>query len=89
MKKIATQDALALISNKESIHCFLTNPIMTPGFALVGWNKSRELAAESIETSDELYLLDDNEAFCGHRLWCKNPKGQYPEKQVFMEVDSH
>lgn len=86
MKIITTADALNLIQGKEEIHCFLTNPIMTPGYNLVGWDKSHGLAAESIETSDELYLLDDKEAFCGHRLWCKNPKGQYPEKQIFMEV---
>jgi len=86
MKKISIEEALSLVANRDEIHCFQANPLMTPGGILCGWSNTCEQAVESIQTSDELYLLDDKEAFCGHRLWCKNPKGQYPEKQLFMEA---
>lgn len=89
MKKITAKDAIRLIQDKKKIHCFLQNPFIMPSSILVGWDISFEDAVESIKTSDELYLLDDTEAFAGHRLWCKNPKEPCPERQIFMAVGGH
>lgn len=93
MKAISVQQALALIHGREEIHCIDINPVtdrrslMTGWRSLMtGWHKEYPSAKEAIETADELYLLDTKESFLSHRLLCVNPKGKYPEKQVFMEI---
>lgn len=86
MKAISVQQALALIHGREEIHCIDINPVTDRRSLMTGWHKEYPSAKEAIETADELYLLDTKESFLSHRLLCVNPKGKYPEKQVFMEI---
>lgn len=86
MKAISVQQALALIQGSEEIHCLDSNPVTGRCFLTTGWHKEYPSAKEAIETADELYLLDETEAFLSHRLLCVNPKGKYPDKQVFMKI---
>lgn len=86
MKAISVQQALALIQGREEIHCLDSNPVTDRRFLMTGWHKEYSSAKEAIETADELYLLDETEAFLSHRLLCVNPKGKYPDKQVFMKI---
>lgn len=86
MKAISVQQALALIRDREEIHCMDSNPVAEQCFVITGWHKEYPSAKEAIETADALYLLEEKEAFLSHRLLCVNPKGKYPEKQVLMKI---
>lgn len=86
MEVISVQQALALIHGREEIHCMDGNPVAEQRFVTTGWHKEYPSAKEAIETADTLYLLEEKEAFLSHRLLCVNPKGKYPDKQVFMKI---
>lgn len=79
MKAISVQQALSLIRGRARIHC-----TSNFGFAISGWHKEYDSAKEAIETADELYLLEEDEAIQSHRLLCVNPKGKYPAERVLM-----
>jgi len=87
MEAISVQQALALICGREEIHCIDNNPVTDRRSLMTGWHKEYSSAKEAIETADELYLLGEKEAFLSHRLLCVNPKGKYPEKQIFMKIN--
>lgn len=89
MEAISVQQALALIQGREEIHCMDSNPVTAQQFVITGWHKEYPSAKEAIETADKLYLLEEKEAFLSHRLLCVNPKGKYPDKQVFMKIHEH
>ena len=86
MKAISVQQAFVLIHGRAEIHCIDNNPVTGRRSLMTGWHKEYLSAKEAIETADELYLLEENEAFLSHRLLCVNPKGKYPDKQVFMKI---
>lgn len=86
MKQITVERALELIEGRDEIHCMMSNPLSQPHLITVGWNKEYPSAAEAIRTADAIFLLTEREAFLSHRLYCVNPKGKYPEAQVYMEV---
>lgn len=71
---------------QEEIHCLDSNPVAEHRFLMIGWHKEYLSAKEAIETANELYLLEEDEAFLSHRLLCVNPKGKYPDKQVFIKI---
>lgn len=81
MKAITVKKALSLIHGRNRIHC-----TSNFGFAITGWHKDHASAKEAIETADELFLLDEDEAILSHRLLCVKPKGKYPQERVLMQV---